>query len=134
MSLHRPFPPFRRAIVPTADVGEVSVACDALRVAEIELFRLAFARWFGRPAEEREIEPPFMRYLKAGQSPLWVRHLARQVMTEARQGRLDRRRYGLPGGDVDGGTWPQAFDPFARIAMVIALAAVLAIVQFGAWR
>jgi hypothetical protein len=122
--------PFRlapRHYTSTADVERVAMACGALDVAEIDLFRLAFARWFGRRGADPEIEPAFMRYLKTGQVPPWVRHLAREVVDLASRGILDRGRYGLPAApDVMAGEF---LDRYSRLIVAVAFAAFLAIVS-----
>lgn len=80
----------------TCDSEDVRRASELLCIVEIELFRLAYRNWFGRGASEADIECPFMRYLTGGAVPVWVRHLAREVVQEAESGQLDRNRYGLP--------------------------------------
>jgi hypothetical protein len=115
-SLMREYGPF-----PSPDVRDVVTACDALNVREIKLFRLAFARWFGRDASEAELEGPFMRYLFAHRSPMWVRQFARDVLRQKTQGVLDPASFGLPPRSVraDG---DDAFEGVCRVLLVVAWA------------
>ena len=120
--------------LPTPDVRDVVTACDALNVREIKLFRLAFARWFGRDASEAELERPFMRYLFAHQAPMWVRQFAREVLRQKTEGILDPTRFGLPPraakADGDG-----TFETVCRVLLVVAWAGIIAIIArgFGLW-
>lgn len=59
-------------------------AAARLRIPEFAFFHLAYRRWFGEPASDSLLEPLFVAYLYRGRVPLWVRHLARQVL--AREG------------------------------------------------
>jgi hypothetical protein len=121
-NLMREYGPF-----PTPDVRDVVTACDALNVREIKLFRLAFARWFGRDASESELERPFMRYLFAHRSPMWVRQFARDVLHQKTQGVLDPANFGLPPrparADGDG-----SFETVCRVLLVVAWAAMIALI------
>ena len=76
------------------DVQAVLDAAWALRVAEFDLFRLAFRRWFGQAEEEKALERVFVGYMFHQRVPPWVRHFCRQVLDEAAAGTLQRERYG----------------------------------------
>ncbi|TVR98375.1 MAG: hypothetical protein EA406_07025 [Rhodospirillales bacterium] len=78
------------------DVIAVTAASNALDVREFKLFGLAYAWWFGHAGTDSDVERPFMRYLFTEQAPLWVRHFTREVLNRKREGRLDRRQFGLP--------------------------------------
>lgn len=91
------FVDLRRALggeAPPPDVQAVLDASYHLRVGEFDLFRLAFRRWFGQEADEKALEKVFVAYLFARRVPLWVRHFCRQVLADARSGRLDREAFG----------------------------------------
>lgn len=121
-SLFRKYDPY-----PTPDVRDVVGACDALNVREFKLFRLAFARWFGRDASESELERPFMHYLFAHQSPMWVRQFTREVLRRKTEGVLDPAQFGLPPRvpmrDDDG-----SFETVCRVLLVVAWGAIIAII------
>ena len=116
--------------LPTADVRDVVGACEALNVREIKLFRLAFARWFGRDASESEVERPFMRYLFAHRSPMWVRQFAREVLRQKTRGVLDPTRFGLPprAAKADGNG---SFETVCRVVLVVAWGAMIALIARG---
>ena len=124
-SLLRKYDPY-----PTPDVRDVVGACDALDVREIKLFRLAFSRWFGRDASEPELERPFMHYLFAHRSPMWVRQFAREVLRRKTAGVLDPVQFGLPPSapksERDG-----SFETVCRVLLVIAWGIIIAIIARG---
>jgi hypothetical protein len=112
---------------PTPDVRDVVDACDALHVREIKLFRLAFARWFGRDPSEPELERPFMHYLFAHQAPMWVRQFAREVLLRKTEGVLDPVQFGLPPRTPQ----PEGDGPFetaCRVLLVVAWGVIIAII------
>lgn len=80
----------------SADVRDVTAASEALHIKEYPFFRVAFGWWFGRTADDREIERPFMSYLKTERAPHWVRQFAREILDRRAQGRLDPCDFGLP--------------------------------------
>lgn len=87
---------FDALLQPSPDVTAVVAASEALNVREFNLFRVAYAWWYGRDASEKDVERPFMRYLFTEQAPPWVRQFAREVLDRKSQGRLDPKHYGLP--------------------------------------
>ncbi len=121
-NLFRKYDPY-----PTPDVRDVVGACDALNVREFKLFGLAFARWFGRAASESELERPFMHYLFAHQSPMWVRQFTREVLRLKTEGVLDPAQFGLPPRiamrDGDG-----LFEIVCRVLLVVAWGVIIAII------
>lgn len=79
------------------DVAVVHAAARRLRVTEFSLFHLAHRNWFGRDAEDKELERTFVAYLFHHNIPAWVRHFCREVIRgsiEAEGG--PRPRPGLP--------------------------------------
>jgi hypothetical protein len=80
-----------------ADTDLVAVVTSAalLEVSEFRFFELAYDRWFGRPAGDGRIEPIFNDYIFRDAVPHWVRHLARQVLSLADRGELDRETFDL---------------------------------------
>ncbi len=120
--------PFRKyAPYPTPDVRDVVGACEALNIREIILFRLAFARWFGRDASEMELERPFMHYLFAQQAPMWVRQFTREVLRRKTEGVLDPTQFGLPprATNAEG---DDAFETVWRFLLLLAWGAIIAII------
>lgn len=78
-----------------ADAALISRACRLVRLPEFRFFHLAHERWFGRRAEDRELEPAFVRFLYGAPAPLWVRHLAREVTGRARFEPVGPETYGV---------------------------------------
>ncbi len=77
------------------DVQAVVYAAAVLQISEFEVFRLAYQEWFGHPAENREMEACFHRYMAATQVPPWVRSFVRRIRKLAEEGQLDLRAFGL---------------------------------------
>lgn len=69
-------------------------AAALLDVAEIELFRQAWRRWYGEEGG-LVVERRFLRYMFRGEIPFWVRDYCRHVLADARAGCLDRARFGI---------------------------------------
>ena len=74
---------------PPEDADLVIDAAAALRVREFDLFRLAYRRWYGREADEKRLERYFAPYMFHQIAPPWVRHMCREVLARAAEGRLD---------------------------------------------
>jgi hypothetical protein len=66
-----------------------------LHVSELEVFRLAYRNWFGRPANDGEIDSCFSHYIDDSEVPMWVRDFTRRVRKLNEEGRLDVRRFGV---------------------------------------
>lgn len=113
----------------SADVHMVLAASDALQIREINLFRLAYARWYGHPPSERAIERPFMRYLFTEQAPVWVRHFAREVLLRLDQGRLDPAEYGLSRRRLPSAG--DAFEAWSRVLFVAGWLVIVAVLAVG---
>ncbi|MDH5749707.1 MAG: hypothetical protein OEY85_10400, partial [Rhodospirillales bacterium] len=73
----------------SADARAVSDAAQALNIREIDFFRLAYQRWQGVAANDKALETYFVAFMFHGRVPLWARHLARHVLHQQQQGRLD---------------------------------------------
>ena len=91
----------RRSIAPEAPPGPeagdrvlVPEAASALDLREIELFRLAWWRWYDAPPNPALVERAFAAYMFHGAAPPWVRQLAYQVLARAREGRLEPADFG----------------------------------------
>ena len=86
------------------DTREVLAASCLLQITEFHLFELAYARWFGRPAKEGELEECFARYMFAHDAPFWVRQYCRDVEITENDGILDPGDFGVVPREVPD-TW-----------------------------
>ncbi|MFQ5764975.1 MAG: hypothetical protein ACE5GT_08610 [Rhodospirillales bacterium] len=77
-----------RAEMPDDCVAVIDAA-SALGVREIDLFRLAYRRWFGHEIIPAALERAFAAYMFRKIVPSWVRHFGRDVLARAAAGRLD---------------------------------------------
>lgn len=77
------------------DTWDVLAASSLLQITEFHLFELAYERWFGRNAEERELEACFARYMFASRAPFWVRQFCRDVSIMDNDGSLNPRDFGV---------------------------------------
>jgi hypothetical protein len=112
----------RKCSLEEDDVQAVVYAAAVLQVSEFEVFRLAYQDWFGHPAEKREMEAYFHRYLGGMQAPVWVRSFVRRIRTLVEEDRLDLRAFGLE---------PPSPASRARIMLgCVVLAGILTIVAF----
>lgn len=103
------------------DVQAVVYTAAVLRISEFEVFRLAYQEWFGRPAENREMEVCFHRYLAATQAPVWVRSFVRRIRKLVEEGRLDLRAFGLePPSPASKARIILGFTVLAGILMIVA--------------
>ncbi len=69
-------------------------AAAALDIREIDFFRLAFRRWFGRDIRQPALERLFADYMFRRVVPHWTRHLSRQVLARAGDGGPDAAEFG----------------------------------------
>ena len=76
------------------DCNAVLDAAAILDMREIDLFRLAFRRWFGREVGDSQIERVFAAYMFQNIVPPWTRHFARHVLARAAEGRLNAAELG----------------------------------------
>ncbi len=77
------------------DVQEVLDTAAVLEVTEIQVFRLAYASWYGEVPSERAIEPFFIGYMFREIVPPWVRQFTRYVLDLANGGSLDPAQFGI---------------------------------------
>lgn len=77
------------------DALAVVDTASALHVSELEVFRLAYYNWFGRPANEKEIDASFHRYLHRAIVPMWVRDFTRRIRQLRDDHRLDVSEFGI---------------------------------------
>jgi len=76
------------------DWRAVMDAAAALDVREIDFFRLAFRRWFGRDASAPILERAFAAYMFRKVVPSWARHFSRIVLAAAADGGLNPVAFG----------------------------------------
>jgi hypothetical protein len=78
------------------DVVDVLEAAATLEVTEFELFRIAYRRWHGDDdATDDVIERYYLPYMFGERVPAFVRHLTREVLARAEEGRLDPKDFGV---------------------------------------
>lgn len=75
------------------DVASVQEASRLLEVSELELFRIAWAKWHGGGIGEAQLERRYRPYARERQVPVWVRELVRKVLRESRAGELNPANY-----------------------------------------
>ncbi len=102
-----------------ADVVAILDASAALEVTEFRLFELAFHDWYGKKADESQIEKYFAAYMFVNRVPSWVRHFARKVLSLHAQGKLNPKSFGV---------WTRL--PNARMRLVAKLYTVALFVVF----
>ncbi len=81
-------------IAADGDCKALMDASAALDVREVDFFRLAFRRWFGRDIVAADLERGFAAYMFDNVVPPWARHFSRLVLADAAAGRLDPVRLG----------------------------------------
>ncbi len=69
-------------------------AAAILAIREIDFFRLAYERWFGKEIEPQVLERIFAAYMFHQKVPPWVRHLSRDIVTRGSDGDFDSRAIG----------------------------------------
>jgi|APTNR8051073442_1049403.scaffolds.fasta_scaffold03062_7 hypothetical protein len=114
-----------------ADKDALAKAARRLGLSEIDFFRLAHNRWFGRPAPEKAIEQAFMDYLLHGREPHWVRHLIRQTRPRE-NGTRDAARHGPISYRND--TPGDPIERAARIALPVLWLIIIVLVMIGVYR
>ena len=80
------FIPFERT---PDDARRALDAATAVDLREIDFFRLAYRRWYGRGIRPNLLEHAFAEYMFHRRVPVWVRHFARQVFDSEASGCLD---------------------------------------------
>ena len=81
------------------EIQEVLDTSALLEITEFEVFRIAYAGWFGKPASDPVIEPFFTDYMFHDAVPIWVRHFTRRVLSLSREGRLEPGELGIPASE-----------------------------------
>jgi len=110
------------------DCRAVIEAAETLSLREIDLFRLAYRRWFGHDAAERDIERIFADYMFNERVPSWLRHFCRQVRILQETGRLDPQALGA-GNFRKRDTVPRVGRLFLAIAGILMLIVYLSILN-----
>jgi hypothetical protein len=77
------------------DIDNVLAAAALLDIAEVQVFRKAYRKWFGSRIGEDVLDRYFVAYMFAGVVPHWVRDYARQVLDNAARHRLDPVKFGV---------------------------------------
>jgi hypothetical protein len=77
------------------DAQAVVNTASLLQISEFDVFKLAYQRWFGHSADNREIDVLFSHYLIKANVPLWVRAFTRQIDRLQTENRLDSQVFGL---------------------------------------
>jgi hypothetical protein len=78
-----------------ADVWAVLRTSALLGISEFRLFHIAYRFWYGREADEDQIERYFVPYMFKDVVPPWVRHFTNRVQTLDRDGTLDPSAFGI---------------------------------------
>ncbi len=76
------------------DCEAVLDAAAILDMREIDFFRLAFRRWFGRDIRQSALERVIAAYMFRNIVPPWTRHFSRHVLARAAEGRLNAAELG----------------------------------------
>ena len=76
------------------DTELITEAAAALDTSEIAIFRRAWSHWYGAPADEARVEPPFLVYMFGGRAPHWAREYARRVVEENRARTIEPQAWG----------------------------------------
>ena len=100
------------------DTRDVLAASSLLQITEFQLFELAYERWFGRQAKERELEARFARYMFASCAPYWVRQFCRDVSIVSADGSLDPRDFGVLPREVSD-TWARRCLRHAAVMILV---------------
>jgi len=66
------------------DVSDVIEAAAMLDTTEFDIFRRAYASWFGDKPDDDTIEVFFVAYMFREQVPVWVRHFTRPLLAIGR--------------------------------------------------
>ena len=77
------------------DVSQVLETSSVLAVSEFQVFRLAYASWYGRDGDEKTLERHFAPYMFGERVPPWVRSFTRRVLDLERRGRLEPDALGV---------------------------------------
>jgi hypothetical protein len=109
------------------DAEQVTKAANALGLREIDLFRLAYRRWFSQDVEDEQLEKVFADYMFNEAVPPWVRHCAREVVNREGMGMLDPSKFGAE-NFVHQSKVPKVGKTFLLIAGVLMLIAYISLI------
>lgn len=109
------------------DARDILSASAVLEITEFRLFELAYKRWFGRAASEKEIERFFVGYMFRSIVPLWVRQFCREVLALDAAGALVPRDFGVLPRPESSTMAAQGIRYLAAAVFVLAVLHVIAI-------
>jgi hypothetical protein len=78
-----------------ADVEGVGTASRILQISEFRFFHLAYLQWYGREISDKGIESVFSNYMLKNETPHWVRHFVREILSRYSLGTLDPGEYDI---------------------------------------
>lgn len=64
------------------DVEWVGFAAKQMGIGDFNFFMRSYTAWYGEEPTEAMIEPYFKKYLLNGVVPFWVRHYARNYLSD----------------------------------------------------
>ncbi len=109
------------------DARDILSASAILEITEFRLFELAYERWFGEPAAERDIERFFVGYMFRSIVPHWVRQFCREVLTLDAAGKLVPRDFGVLPRPESQTMVQRGIRYFATVIFVVATLHIVAI-------
>ena len=117
------------------DVADVLEAAALLQVTEFELFRIAWRKWHGGEIGDEQLERHYLPYMFKSQVPVWVRQLARKVISEAEADQLDPSRYGIMPKPLTMDMYNRGIRSFLWIAVVLGtlLTGAATVAEFAPW-
>ena len=77
------------------DGEKVEISSRLLQMSEFKFFQLAYSWWYGRDISEKNMESIFADYMLKNEVPHWVRHFARQILSEYSHGVHDLHEFGI---------------------------------------
>ena len=110
------------------DAGLVDTARTLLGVMDFEFFRLAWNDWHGGAADDRDLEPGFVRFLFRQEAPGYVRRFARRVLEDAALGCLDPVSLGVGQSVERALPLPDLRDEFMASGCAVALGLLLVVI------
>jgi len=119
----------------SADVADVLEAAALLEVTEFELFRIAYRRWFGAEIGDDGLERHYLPYMFKGRVPVWVRHVAREVIDEAEREVLDPLAYGVHPRPLTMDMYNRGLRYFLWIAVILGtlMTGAATVAEFAPW-
>ncbi len=111
-----------------SDTDLVHAARTLLGVLDFEFFRLAWNDWHASEANDRDLEPGFVRFLFRQQAPSYVRHFARRVLEDEAHGCLDPVSLGVEESVKPASPQLDLRDEFMVCSFAVALGLLLMVV------